>query len=53
MQREEDLGVVLTRFFFRLNVEKSELSCVSGSFHIPASVNVAVIPAGPRGTRDE
>ena len=53
MQREKNLRVVLTGLFFRFNVEKSELSRVRGSFHIPAGVNVAVIPAGPGGTRDK
>src|SRR5208282_594996 len=53
VQREKDLGVVSARLLFRFNIEESELSRVRGSFHIPARMNVAVIPASSRGTGDE
>jgi hypothetical protein len=38
---------------FWFDVEESELSGVGGAFHVAASMNVAVIPAGARGARDE
>ena len=39
--------------FFWLDVEESKLACVGGALQIAAGMNMAVIPARPRGARNK
>src|ERR1700691_6328377 len=52
-QCEKNLCVVLAPMFCWFDVEESELSSVSRFLHIPAGVNMAVIPACSCRARDK